>query len=209
MIDFFIIFIFSIVFHELGHLLVALYWKVNVYSCSIGFGKILLHKKWKGIDWRISLIPLGGYCNIEERLNHPFSLNSIPYWKQMSIVLAGAIVNFIIACVCYLINYGSIKIGIYIDLCLIRGILFNNYDYFYLISPYIKNVNMFLLQCEILNLTLVIGNLIPLPALDGGYIWLLPLRKKLSDKLYKNIIIIGFILAILIQLILIYLVYYK
>ncbi len=48
--------------HELGHFIAARRCGVVVESFSIGMGPILFHKTIKGTDYRISLIPLGGYC---------------------------------------------------------------------------------------------------------------------------------------------------
>ena len=48
--------------HELGHFFAARLCRVKVESFSIGMGPILLHKEIFGTDWRISAIPLGGYC---------------------------------------------------------------------------------------------------------------------------------------------------
>ena len=53
---------FLVFFHELGHFLVARAVGVKVEAFSIGMGPVLLHKKIGETDYRISLIPLGGYC---------------------------------------------------------------------------------------------------------------------------------------------------
>ena len=172
-----IILILSVLLHELGHLLMALFWNVKVKACSFGFGKVLLHKKWKGIDWRISLIPLGGYCDIEEELDKPNSLYSISYWKQLTIILAGVFVNLLIAFVCYLIQYGSIIKGIMYDSIIIQAFLTKDY---YLFSLIVWNIpNVYLLQCSLVNITLAISNLLPLP--DAGrcaYLWHHPRRHR-------------------------------
>jgi membrane-associated protease RseP (regulator of RpoE activity) len=187
----------------------SLLWHVKVRACSFGFGKILLHKEWKNIDWRISLIPFGGYCDIEEGLNLPNSLYSITYYKQLSIILAGVGINFLISCICYLINYGSIKTGIIIDLYLLKMIIFKNYNLVCPINLDFMRINLFLLECGFMNLILAISNLIPLPALDGGYIWLLLLRKKMTNKVYKWVIICGFVFIIILQLVLFVYIYLK
>ena len=51
--------------HEGGHFLAAILCGVKVEAFSIGMGPVLLHKKIKNIDWRISLLPLGGYCSMK------------------------------------------------------------------------------------------------------------------------------------------------
>lgn len=49
--------------HEFGHFIVARLFKVKVSAFSIGFGKVLLSKTdKKGTEWKLSAIPLGGYC---------------------------------------------------------------------------------------------------------------------------------------------------
>lgn len=51
--------------HEGGHFLAALACGVKVEAFSIGMGPVLLHKKIRNIDWRISLFPIGGYCSMK------------------------------------------------------------------------------------------------------------------------------------------------
>lgn len=58
------LFVLTIVifFHELGHYSVARRFGVRVEVFSIGFGRTLWSRKAKsGTDWRIAMIPLGGY----------------------------------------------------------------------------------------------------------------------------------------------------
>ena len=55
---------FLVFFHETGHFIAARIFGVKVNAFSIGMGPVLLHKTIKGTDYRISLIPLGGYCSM-------------------------------------------------------------------------------------------------------------------------------------------------
>ena len=49
--------------HEFGHFIIARKLGVAVSAFSIGFGKSLWSKTDKqGTEWKISAIPLGGYC---------------------------------------------------------------------------------------------------------------------------------------------------
>ena len=45
---------FLILFHEFGHFIAAKIFGVKVEAFSIGFGPVLLHKKIKGTDFRLS-----------------------------------------------------------------------------------------------------------------------------------------------------------
>lgn len=56
---------FLVLFHEAGHFIAARLCKVKVESFSIGMGPVLLHKKIGQTDYRISLLPVGGYCGMK------------------------------------------------------------------------------------------------------------------------------------------------
>ena len=56
---------FIVFIHELGHFIAARICGVTVESFSIGMGPVLLHKKCGTTDYRLSLIPFGGYCGMQ------------------------------------------------------------------------------------------------------------------------------------------------
>ncbi|AEE16850.1 RIP metalloprotease RseP [Treponema brennaborense] len=56
---------FIVFIHELGHFIVARMCGVTVESFSIGMGPVLLHKTINGTDYRLSLLPVGGYCGMK------------------------------------------------------------------------------------------------------------------------------------------------
>ena len=56
---------FLIFFHELGHFLLARLCGVEVEAFSIFMGPVLLHKKIGKTDYRVSLLPIGGYCQMK------------------------------------------------------------------------------------------------------------------------------------------------
>lgn len=69
-IAFLILLMIIVFFHEYGHFSVARMLGVRVDVFSIGFGKPLL--RWtdrKGTEWRISMLPLGGYVKFFGDLN--------------------------------------------------------------------------------------------------------------------------------------------
>ena len=110
---------FLILFHEFGHFLAAKLFGVKVESFSIGFGPVLLHRTIKGTDYRLSLIPLGGYCgmkgenefkqaleqNLKQVNGEPDSLYGIHPLKRAAIGFGGPFFNFLFAVFCFsLIN---------------------------------------------------------------------------------------------------------
>lgn len=97
--------------HELGHFFVARFFGVHVESFSIGMGPVLLHKTVKGTDYRLSLVPFGGYCGMKGEKDFQTAmenkLDRIPAekdsfygvhpLKRIAIAFAGPFANVILA----------------------------------------------------------------------------------------------------------------
>ena len=66
--------------HEFGHLLAGLWRKLHVERFSIGFGPALLKRERKGIEYRVSWIPFGGYVALPqlEPTDSPESIDGQP-----------------------------------------------------------------------------------------------------------------------------------
>ncbi|MDR1949256.1 MAG: site-2 protease family protein [Spirochaetaceae bacterium] len=50
--------------HETGHFLAARLMGIDVEAFSIGWGKAILKKKIRNVEYRIGLFPIGGYCKM-------------------------------------------------------------------------------------------------------------------------------------------------
>ncbi len=97
--------------HELGHFIAARLCGVKVESFSLGWGPVLLKKKWGYTEYRISALPLGGYCGMKgenafrEALDK--NLDAIPAesdsfygvhpFKRILISFAGPVSNLLFA----------------------------------------------------------------------------------------------------------------
>jgi regulator of sigma E protease len=109
-IAFLIVLSLLIFFHEFGHFIVARLLGVKVYIFSIGFGKQLITKHYKGTNWSLSLIPLGGYIKMkgQEDLNPSLtnqdkdSYNTKTPIQRILILLAGPGANFLLAFILYI-----------------------------------------------------------------------------------------------------------
>ena len=109
-ITFLIVLSLLVFFHELGHFTVARLLGVKVYVFSIGFGKRLITKHYKGTDWSLSLIPLGGYVKMKGQEDLKPSLinqdkdsyNTKTPFQRILILLAGPGANFLLAFVLYI-----------------------------------------------------------------------------------------------------------
>ncbi|MGH9509732.1 MAG: RIP metalloprotease RseP [Terriglobales bacterium] len=104
-----------IVIHEFGHYAAAKYFGVRVEVFSVGFGKRLLGFKRGDTDYRISLIPLGGYVKMsgenpmDEQSGDPGEFGAHPRWQRLIIAAAGPAMNIVLAIVLltgvYMVHY--------------------------------------------------------------------------------------------------------
>ncbi len=95
--------------HELGHFLVAKYYKVRVEVFSLGFGPKLFKFHKGDTTYAISAIPLGGYVKMfgddptaevaDADKQHSFTHK--PVGQRIGVVLAGPLMNFFFAIVLF------------------------------------------------------------------------------------------------------------
>lgn len=107
---------FSIFIHELGHFIAARKRGLVADRFSIGFGPRIFGWKHGGTDYRISLLPLGGYVSLPQladmgRLeggeeNEADKLPPISYADKMIVAVMGAVFNLIFAFCLSLILWG-------------------------------------------------------------------------------------------------------
>src|SRR5438094_585672 len=92
-----------IVIHELGHFLVAKFFKIKVETFSVGFGPRLLGFKRGETDYRISAFPLGGYVKMagetpsDTITGEAYEFMSKPKWQRFLVAAAGPAMNVILA----------------------------------------------------------------------------------------------------------------
>lgn len=102
-----------ITIHELGHFLVARAFKVGIEKFSIGFGAPIASFERKGIQYRISWIPLGGYVKMKGE--NPAQDTSIQdedelfshkkWWQRILIVFAGPFANLILGMLLFILAF--------------------------------------------------------------------------------------------------------
>ena len=105
-----------VVVHEFGHFAVAKLCRVRVESFSVGFGPRLFGIKRGDTDYKVCLLPLGGYVKMtgenpgeDQQLEDPAAFSAHPRWQRMLIGLAGPFANFILAFVLMIIYFGWIN----------------------------------------------------------------------------------------------------
>ncbi len=107
-----IIFSAIILFHELGHFLLAKKNKIVVTEFSLGMGPRLLSTEKNGTRYSLKLLPIGGSCAMlgedTDEENEPGTFNSAPVWGRIAVVAAGPVFNFIMAFVLSVIIVGVV-----------------------------------------------------------------------------------------------------
>ena len=86
--------------HELGHFLLAKANKIRVDEFSLGMGPRLFSFVKGETRYSLKLLPLGGSCMMGEDDVDDMSegsFNSKSVWARMSVVVAGAVFNFLLA----------------------------------------------------------------------------------------------------------------
>ncbi len=100
----------AVILHEFGHFIVAKMLGIRVETFSVGFGKRLWGRKWGTTDYRLSLIPLGGYVKLggdesnapvegagESNLPERERFDLRPRWQKFLVMVAGPAMNILTA----------------------------------------------------------------------------------------------------------------
>lgn len=91
--------------HEAGHLAMAKAFGIRVLAFSLGFGKRIWGFEHQGTEYKVSIVPLGGYVqlggeNVEDELTGaPDEFLSRPRWQRALVYLAGPAMNFVLSIV--------------------------------------------------------------------------------------------------------------
>ena len=99
--------------HELGHFTVAKAVGIRVDQFALGFGPRVFGFKRGETDYRINLIPMGGYVKMagqedfsplkEQDERDPRSFNNKPISARLAVVSAGVIMNALLAAVLFIV----------------------------------------------------------------------------------------------------------
>ena len=117
------LFVFSavIAIHEFGHFAVAKLCGIQVNEFSIGMGPTLWHRDRKGTRYSLRALPVGGFVALEgeespesqqaQAAREPDApeqptgcpLNEAPVWQRALVMVAGAVMNFVLGFVVLLV----------------------------------------------------------------------------------------------------------
>ena len=104
-----VLFVILIFPHELGHFIAAKSVGVKVNEFAFGMGPALWKKQKGETLYAIRLFPIGGYCAMEgenEESDNDRAFNNKPGWAKILVLVAGSLMNVIIAVVILSIMLG-------------------------------------------------------------------------------------------------------
>jgi regulator of sigma E protease len=101
--------------HELGHFVFARLFDVKVIRFSLGFGPKLIAITRGETEYRLSLVPLGGYVRLLGEdpgeviapADRPRALASKPLWQRYVVVIAGPAFNLLLPLLIYFVHYAG------------------------------------------------------------------------------------------------------
>lgn len=217
---------FLVFIHEGGHFLVAKLFKVRVNEFAIGFGPTIYSKEKGETKYALRLIPLGGFVSMEgeeERSQKQGSFSEASISKRIAIVAAGAIVNIVFGLLIYFAIISFHTNSIYYGLLNTKEFTFsiiNSLKELFTgkmttdqmmgivgISDIVVSTNgliEYIYIVALISLSLGITNLLPIPPLDGGKIFIYIIegirKKPLKEEIELKLQTLGFMAIIILSI---------
>lgn len=114
-----LLFSFTIFVHELGHYLAARWMGLVIDTFSIGMGPAIWKKKYRGVVYKIGMLPIGGYVALpqldpeigsDQAKDTEVPKRDLPQlspWRKIPVQIAGVVCNLILAFIIAVIIYFS------------------------------------------------------------------------------------------------------
>ncbi|MDD5688097.1 MAG: site-2 protease family protein [Elusimicrobia bacterium] len=235
---FIVVFSIIVLVHEFGHFIAARKAGVRVYEFSIGFPfspRILKLFSHKETEFTLRLLPLGGFVSFSKEGDEDAKdLFGVCPLKRAMILSAGSFLNIIFAFLLFIPIFVISKDLNFIDAIFLSSkttwamlsgtitFLFNVVSGNGVVEGILGPVGIASLSGQaaskgilnllhftgVLSMNLGIMNLIPLPALDGGHLFMLLIesikKKPISLKTYQAINLMGLSLFVILTIIITY-----
>jgi len=179
-----------IIIHECGHFFAAHFFNIPTPTFSIGFGPALLQIPIGTTLFQFALLPLGGYVEINQQV-----LENQPYVHKIIVMSAGIFFNIIFSSLIFF-YYSWRKIPVSLQACLDYSRQQNNNRS--IIGPiglisligksFLQNKQLFFIMLALVSFNIAIFNILPLPFLDGGKIFLITMQALIGQHYPSGIV---------------------
>jgi len=208
-----------ILVHEAGHFAAAKAVGIPVARFSIGFGRVLWSRTYGDTEYRVSLIPVGGY--VMPRIKSEADYLAVPLYKRVVFSLGGPVANVALALPLFAImnalngntSLYALVVGPFIQIGHVTAQIVAAFASIFsrpdavsgvvgIVAGGGKFVGMSLarlvLFAAIVDMNLAVLNLLPLPPLDGGKITLDALERLFprTRRAYVPIVLVGWLFII-------------
>lgn len=85
-----------VIIHEMGHFLVAKYFKMPIKEFAIGFGKKIWSTKKGETEYSLRIFPLGGFVDLDDD-SREGAFAKTPLYRKNLVLVAGTFVNLVFA----------------------------------------------------------------------------------------------------------------
>lgn len=145
--------------HELGHVLGARLFGIEVAEVGIGLPPRIGALSWRGFQLSLNWIPLGAFVRYHEQTSTPTSssLGDLPAWQRLVVTLAGPFANLGVAVIAWVVE-ATLPTG--------------------LTPPFVWS----LAALAFVSMVMGVTNLIPIPPLDGNKVLFLMIETACGQR---------------------------
>jgi len=101
-----IVFLILIFVHEFGHFIAAKSVGITVHEFALGMGPAIFKKQYKGTEYSIRILPIGGYCKMEgedESSDDAGAFSNKSAIERLFVLVSGAFMNLLLGLIVFVI----------------------------------------------------------------------------------------------------------
>jgi len=101
-----VVFLILIFVHEFGHFIAAKSVGITVHEFALGMGPAIFKKQYKGTEYSIRILPIGGYCKMEgedETSDDAGAFSNKSALARLFVLVSGAFMNLLLGFIVFIV----------------------------------------------------------------------------------------------------------